>query len=75
MLPFTRAMLIHRSSFHEQSFEKGHPRKVPVKLFQNWTTGFREEDFFLRIFSCLYSARSPHSLEPCLWIKIFRTFL
>ena len=26
-------------------FEKGHPRNIPVKLFSNWTRGFRE-DFF-----------------------------
>ena len=47
-------------------FEKGHPRNIPVKLFQNLTSGFWEEDF-LRISSCPYSARSPHSPEPCLW--------
>ena len=47
-------------------FEKGHPRNIPVKLFQNLTSGFGEEDF-LRISSCPYSARSPHSPEPYLW--------
>ena len=47
-------------------FEKGHPRNIPAKLFQNLTSGFEEEDF-LRISSCPYSARSPHSPEPCLW--------
>ena len=49
-------------------FEKGHPRNIPVKLFQNLTGSFGEEDFdFLRISSCPYSARSSHSPEPCLW--------
>ena len=48
-------------------FEKGHPRNIHVKLFQNLTRGFGEEDF-LRISSCPYSARSPHSPEPCLWM-------
>ena len=47
-------------------FEKGYQRKIPVKLFQNLTSCFREGDF-LRISSCLYSARSPNSPEPCLW--------
>ena len=47
-------------------FKKGHTRNIPVKLFQNLTSSFGEEDF-LRISSCPYSARSPHSLEPCLW--------
>ena len=45
-------------------FEKGHQRKIPVKLFQNLTSGFREE--FLKMSYGLYSARSPHSPEPCL---------
>ena len=26
-------------------FEKGYPRNIPVKLFQNWTSGFRGEEF------------------------------
>ena len=45
-------------------FEKGHPRNIPEKLFQNLTSSFAED--FLRISSCPYSARSPHSPEPCL---------
>ena len=44
-------------------FKKGHPRRNSVKLFQNLTIRFREEDF-LRIPSFLYSASSPHSPEP-----------
>ena len=47
-------------------FEKGQARNIPLKLFQNLTSGFGEKDF-LRISSCLYSAKSPHSPEPCLW--------
>ena len=47
-------------------FQKGHPRKIHVKLFQNWASDFREKDFS-RISSCPYSARSTHSPEPCLW--------
>ena len=46
-------------------FEKGHPRNIPVKLFQNLTSSFREEDF-LRISSCPSSARSHHSPQPFL---------
>ena len=57
MLPLTRAMFIHGSNFYEQFgsnfyeqfLKKGHQRKIPVKLFQNLTSGFREEDF-LKIF-------------------------
>ena len=51
----------------QKIFEKGHPRNIPVKLFQNRTSGFWEEDF-LRISSCRYSARSPHSPEPHFWM-------
>ena len=63
---------IHQSHIHGQIkilqtiFEKGHSRNIPVKLFQNLTSSFGVEDF-LRISSCPYSARSPHSPEPCLW--------
>ena len=63
---------IHQSHIYRQIkilrtiFEKGHPRNIPAKLFQNLTSGFGEEDF-LKISSCPYSARSPHSPEPCLW--------
>ena len=45
------------------NFEKGHPRNISMKLFQNLTSGFREE-YFLRSSSCLYSKSNPHSLEP-----------
>ena len=62
---------IHQSHIYRQikilqtSFEKGHPRNIPVKLFQNLTSGFGEKSF-LRISSCPYSAKSPHSPEPYL---------
>ena len=55
--PFTRAVFIDKSKFCEV-FEKGHPRNIPVKLFQNLTSGFGEKSF-LRISSCPYSAKSP----------------
>ena len=45
-------------------FEKGHPRNIPVKLFQNWIRGFRQEDF-LRISSCPSSAKSLFPRRPC----------
>ena len=63
---------IHQSHVYGQIkilrtfFEKDHPRNIPVKLFQNLTSSFDEEDF-LRISSCPYSARSPHSPEPYFW--------
>ena len=47
------------------NFEKGHLRNISVKLFQNLTNCFGEEDF-LRINSCPYSAKSPLSPKPCL---------
>ena len=51
-----------RIKISQTVFEKGQPRNIPVKLFQNRTCGFRED--FLRISPCLYSARSPHTPEP-----------
>ena len=63
--PFHQSHVYGRIKLSPTIFEKGHPRKILVKLFQNLTSGFREEDF-LRISLCLYSARSPHSPEPCL---------
>ena len=50
------------SGFGEEEFLRISKKK---KKFQNLTSGFRED--FLRISSCSYSARSPHSQEPCLW--------
>ena len=70
--PYSARSLVHLSHVYGQIkilqalFEKGHPRNIPEKLFQNLTSGFIEEDF-LKIFSCLYSVRSPYSPEPCLW--------
>ena len=55
-----------RIKISQTIYEKGHPRNIPAKLFQNLTSGFGEEDF-LRISSCPFSARSPRSQEPCLW--------
>ena len=37
-----------------------------MKLFQNLTSSFREEDF-LGICLCSYSESSPHAPKPCLW--------
>ena len=42
-------------------FEKGHPRNIPVKLFQNRTSGFRGEDFLRiaqKIQSCCHGNQS-----------------
>ena len=61
--PFTRAMFTDGSKFRQHFLSQ--QRNIPVKLFQNLTSSFGED--FLRISSCPYSARSPHSPEPCLW--------
>ena len=70
--PYSARSPIHQSHVYgrikiSRTFlEKGHLRNIPVKLFQNLTSSFGEEDF-LRFSSCPYSARSPHSPVPCLW--------
>ena len=42
-----------RIKISQKLFEKGHQRNIPVKLFQNLTSSFGEEDF-LRISACPY---------------------
>ena len=47
---------MHQSHVYRQikisptEFEKGHKGNIPVKLFQNLTSGFREEDDFFKNF-------------------------
>ena len=57
--PFTRAILIDRSKFCEH-FRKGSPKEHSCEIIS------KSEKRFLRIFSCPYSAKSPHSPEPYL---------
>ena len=64
--PIHQSHVYGRIKISRTIFEKGHPRNIPVNFFKNLTRGFGEEDF-LRISSCPYSARSPHSPEPFLW--------
>ena len=64
--PIHQSYVYGRIKISWSIFEKGYPRNIPVKLFQNLTSSFGEEDF-LGISSCPYSARSPHSPEECLW--------
>ena len=61
--PIHQSHIFWRIKILPTIYEKGHQRNNPVKLFQNPTSGFREEEF-LRIPSFLYGARSPHSPEP-----------
>ena len=64
--PLSPSHIYRQIKILQTLFEKGHPRNIPVKLIQNLTSSFGEENF-LRISSCPYSARSPHSPAPCLW--------
>ena len=57
--------LLTDKNFANNFFKVSPPRNILVKLLQNLSSGFREEDY-LRISSCHYSASSPHSPEPCL---------
>ena len=66
--PFARAMFIDASKFHEHLLKKGHPKNISVKIFQDLTSGFRED--FLRISSCPYSANCP--IHVYRWIKILQ---
>ena len=64
--PIHQSHVYRRIKISQTIFEKDHQRNISVKLFQNLTAGFWEEDI-LRISSCPYSARSPHSAEPWFW--------
>ena len=55
--PIHQSHVSGRIKISQTIFKKGHPRNIPVKLFQNQTKGFREEDF-LRISLCLYKSLS-----------------
>ena len=69
--PIHQSNIYGRIKFSQTIYEKGHARNIPVKVFQNLTGGFREEDF-LRISPCPYRARSPHSTVMCMDGSKFR---
>ena len=76
MLPFTRAMFIHRSNIHKQ-FLKGSSKENSCEIISKFDHRFRRRRFFkdfLRISSCPYSARSPHHQSHVYGgIRILRT--
>ena len=64
---------IHQSHIYRQikilrtGFEKGHPRNIPVKLFQNLTNSFGEKSF-IRISSCPYCAKKKKTFTRAIFI-------
>ena len=55
------------------NFWKGLPKEHSCEIISKLDQRFQRKDF-LSVSSCLYSARSSHSPEPCFgWIKISRT--
>ena len=72
--PIHQSHVYERIEISRKLFEKGHQRNIPVKLFQNLTSGFREEDF-LRISSCPYIVQEApiHQSHVFGLIKISRT--
>ena len=50
--PIHHSHVYGRIKISRTLFEKGHPRNIPVKLFQNLTSSFGED--FLRISFCPY---------------------
>ena len=55
-----------RSKFCEQFLKRVTQGTFLSNYFKIWPA-VSEKKIFLRIFSCLYSARSSHSSEPSLW--------
>ena len=68
--PIYQNHVYSRIKLSQTTFEKGHLRKIPVKLFQNLTIAFRE-DYFLKIFFKNFfmsvECKKPPSPKQCLW--------
>ena len=62
--PIHQSHVYDGSKFCEHFLKRVTQGTFLRKLFQNLTCSFGEEDF-LKISSCPFSARSPHSPEPC----------
>ena len=60
--PFTRATLMDGSNFF---FEKQSTKEYSCEIILKSNQRFLRKRCFLRISSCPYSAKSPHSPEPC----------
>ena len=71
--PIHQSHVYRRIKISRTIFEKGHPRNIPVKLFQNQTSGFRE-DFFLEFLHVPTVQEAPiHQSHVYGRIKISRT--
>ena len=72
--PIHQSHVYGRIKISRTIFEKGHQKNVPMKLFQNLTSSFGEEDF-LRISSCPYIVQEApiHQSHVIWWIKILQT--
>ena len=55
------------SKFRNTIFKKGSPKEHSCEIISKSGQQFHRRRFFSRISSCQYSARSPHSSEPCWW--------
>ena len=55
--PIHQSHVYKRIKISRTGFGKSHPPNIPVKLFQNLTSGSGED--FLRMSSCPYSAKTP----------------
>ena len=44
--PIHKCHVYRQIKISQTVFEKGQPSNISMKLFQNVTSGFREEDFF-----------------------------
>ena len=70
-------MFINGTKFREQFLKKGHQRNTSVKLFQNLTSGFREEEFLENFFISIQCKLVPsiHRRRVYWQIKICEQFL
>ena len=72
--PIHQSHVFGRFKISQTIFEKGHPRNIPVKLFQIVTFGFEEEDFFKEFLHVHIEQETPiHQSHVYGRIKISRT--
>ena len=57
--PIHQSHVYGRIKISRTIFEEGHQKNIPVKLFQNLTSSFREEDFFKNFFMSEKCGKPP----------------
>ena len=68
--PIHQSHVFGRIKISLKHFEKGHARNIPLKLFQNLTSGFGEEDFSEFLPVLMVQEAHIHHSNVDGWIRI-----